>query len=275
MKKRMMAILMVSVMAVSLLAGCGGGGATSETSEPSGTSEAETETAESGEGGQTVEFWTGWTEGSSHAEESLKMLAKWEEKTGNKVNQTNFTYDTLHAKILTAAAGGNVPDVIWGLPEYIGEFYNMGIIEDLTESFEQWEGKDDLSEAVVDAMTIDGKIVGFPYEMTVRANLVHDDIYEAAGAEVPRTWEDLLAMTNFKEETGTYPAQIAGVGVRSPQELLVYLAQYDLKIATEQPDGKFRNTWNENSEELAKATKVFQFYKDMIDKGVIDPNCRT
>ena len=41
----------------------------------------------------------------------------------------------LHEKILTAAAGGNVPDLIWGLPEYIGEFYNMGILEDLTERF--------------------------------------------------------------------------------------------------------------------------------------------
>ena len=36
----------------------------------------------------------------------------------------------LHDKILSAAAGGNTPDVAWGLPEWTGEFHSMGILED-------------------------------------------------------------------------------------------------------------------------------------------------
>ena len=180
----------------------------------------------------------------------------------------------LHEKILTAAAGGNVPDLIWGLPEYIGEFYNMGILEDLTERFNKWEDKDALSESVVKAMTIDDKIVGIPYEMTVRAYLTHTEDLKAAGIDTPKTWEDLLANEGYYEKNGKYLTELACTGVRSAQELLVYLAQYDLEIASAQEDGKYKNTWKDNKEESEKAAKVFRMYQDMVDKKIIDENCK-
>src|SRR5699024_5608197 len=95
-----------------------------------------------------VEIWTSWTDGEVTAIEGEKQIEKFEEETGIKVTQTNFTYDMLHEKILTASAGGNVPDLVWGLPEYIGEFDEMGIIEDVTEEFEEWEEIDNISESV-------------------------------------------------------------------------------------------------------------------------------
>lgn len=226
------------------------------------------------ESGETVELWTAWSEGAADHLASLEMIEKWEKETGITVNQTNFTYDMLHEKILTSAAGGNVPDVIWGLPEYVGEFYNMGIIEDLTDEFNEWEDKDVIFDTVVDAMTIDGKIVGIPYQMAIRGYLVHSDDLEKAGIETPATWEDLLEQTDYYDKNGKYLTELACTGVRAPQELIVYLAQYGLEIATAQEDGKYRNTWNENKEELEKATKVFQFYQDLIDNKIIDANCK-
>ena len=71
------------------------------------------------DGGKTIELWTCWTEGADTEKASQEMIQKWEEETGNTVNQTNFTYDMLHEKILTAAAGGNVPD------SDSGDFRNM------------------------------------------------------------------------------------------------------------------------------------------------------
>lgn len=265
MKKKVVAALMCLTMAMSLAA-CGGG---------SGSSGGESASkGDSKDQERVVELWTCWTDGADTQIAGTEQIKKFEEETGVKVNQTNFTYDMLHEKILTAAAGGNVPDLIWGLPEYVGEFYNMGIVEDLTDRFNEWEDKDALSEAVVKAMTIDDKIVGIPYEMTVRAYLTHEKDITAAGIEVPETWEDLLAQTDYKEKNGKYLTELACTGVRSAQELLVYLAQYDLEIASAQDDGKYKNTWKDNKEELDKAAKVFQFYKDLVDQGIIDPNCK-
>lgn len=223
---------------------------------------------------KSLEVWTCLTEGADTAKALEEKFAAWEEETGVTVNQTNFTYDMLHEKILTAAAGGNVPDLIWGLPEYVGEFYNMGIVADLTDKFNEWEDKDALSESVVNAMTIDDKIIGVPYEMTVRAYLTHGEDLETAGIETPATWEDLLAQKDYYDKNGKYLTEIACTGVRAAQELVVYLAQYGLEIATAQEDGKYKNTWNENEEELAKAAKVFQFYQDLIDNKIIDPSSK-
>lgn len=225
-------------------------------------------------GGKTIQLWTSWSEGETTAQESKKMIQAWEQKTGNKVNQTNFTYDMLHEKILTVAAGGNTPDLIWGLPEYIGEFYKMGILEDLTTRFNSWSDKSALSAAVVKSMTIDNKVVGIPYEMTVRAYLIHTNDLETAGVQAPKTWSDILALKNYKAKTGKYPTELACTGVRAPQELLVYLAQYGLEIASAQKDGKYKNTWNENKDQLVKAAKVFQFYKDMFAAGVVNPSSK-
>lgn len=261
MKKKMVAMLLTLAM-VGSMAACGG--SSSEGGSAKGDSEDN----------KTIELWTCWTEGADTEKAGLEQIKKFEEETGYTVNQTNFTYDMLHEKILTAAAGGNVPDLIWGLPEYIGEFYNMGIIEDLTDRFESWEEKDALSDAVVNAMSIDGKIVGIPYEMTVRAYLTHADDLTGAGIETPETWEDLIAQEGYHDKTGKYLTELACTGVRSAQELIVYLAQYDLEIASAQEDGKYKNTWKDNPEEMEKATKVFQMYKDLIDKGIVDPNCK-
>ena len=135
MKKKVVSLMLVAAMVASLAA-CGSSGS-SDSSEGGGE-----------DGERVVELWTCWTEGADTETASLEQIEKFEEETGVTVNQTNFTYDMLHEKILTAAAGGNVPDLIWGLPEYIGEFYNMGILEDLTDRFNEWEDKDALWEAV-------------------------------------------------------------------------------------------------------------------------------
>ncbi len=138
--KKAMSLMLALTMAASLAAcnGTGGaadgktGGAANETTggdAPAPSQAGNGETKKPGEG-QTIEIWTQWTSGSDKETYSLEMIKQFEEETGYKVNCTNFTYEMLHEKILTAAAGGNVPDCAYGLPEYIGEFYNMGILED-------------------------------------------------------------------------------------------------------------------------------------------------
>jgi ABC-type glycerol-3-phosphate transport system substrate-binding protein len=222
-----------------------------------------------------IELWTAWTEGAATAEASLAMIDKFEQTTGFQVNQTNFTYDMLHDKIVTSAAGGNLPDVIWGLPEYVGEFERLGILSDLTAAWDAWPDRDKVSDAVKTAMTINGKIIGFPYETTVRAYLVHDDLLAQAGVSVPTTWEEVLAVgSTVQDATDSSFFGLTGTGVRAPQELLVYLAQQGLVIA-EPVNGGYQNTWADNPDQLAKAAATFQFYADLISSGAASPNSPT
>lgn len=269
--KRLLSGLICASLVVSLAA-CGG----SETASPSSqAADSSTATTTTQTGGKTIEYWVSWTPGADTEKASLPKFKEWEEKTGNKINYSVATYDMLHDKLVTAGAAGNTPDLAWALPEWVGEFNKMGLLTDLTDKFNAWEDKSNLFESVISAMKVSDKVIGVPYEMTLRALLVHTDTNTKAGVTTPKTWEDLMKLGDYQTKAGKYPYGIAAVGVRSPQELLVYLEQKGLEIATVQADGKYKNTWKENPDQLKKAAEVFQFYKDLLDKKIVDPNSKT
>ena len=144
--KRALAGVLTASMALSLAA-CG--------------SSANDGGSTSADGSVTLEVWS--SNLSDSQRESVKeLVAQYEAETGNKVNYTEFSYDMLHDKILSAAAGGNTPDVAWGLPEWIGEFHNMGILEDLSDRYANWEDASVLSDAVMKGMSIGDEIIGVP-----------------------------------------------------------------------------------------------------------------
>jgi len=85
--KRALAGVLTASMALSLAA-CGG-------SSSNGGSSAD--------GSTTLEVWSS-NLSDSQRENVKKLVAQYEEQTGVKVNYTEFSYDMLHDKILSAAA---------------------------------------------------------------------------------------------------------------------------------------------------------------------------
>ena len=125
-------------------------------------------------------------------------------------------------------------------------------------------------------MIFPSTVIGFPYETTARAYLGHADLLTRAGVAVPGTWDAVVGVgTKVEQATGSSFYGVAGTGVRAPQELLVYLAQYGLAVAVEQEGGGYRNTWGDYPDELAKATKVFDFYASLVRSGAVSPNSST
>lgn len=233
-------------------------------------------TSGGGDSAKTIDLWTSWSEGEATATALAPLIQDWAKEKGYTVHQSNFTYDQIHEKLIASAAGGNLPDVVWGLPEYVGEFSKLGILSDLSGAWGTWADAGKVSDAVKGAMTVDGKLIGFPYEATVRAYLVHDKLLEKAGVVAPKSWDDVLAVgAKVKNATGSSFYGVTGTGVRAPQELLVYLAQKGLSIAAPKEGGGYENTWTKNPSELAKAAAVFQFYKDLMASGGVNPNSPT
>ena len=222
---------------------------------------------------QSLEVWYDGSEAVNDA--MVSFFENYESVSGIKLTYTRMDLDSIHDKVIAAAAAGNTPDLVFGLPEWISEFNAMGITTDLNSYVESWEDKDQFYENVMETMMVDGKYVALPWSSAVRALLVHDSMNETAGAEVPATWEDVLSLDGYREATGAYPYGLTCTTARAPQELLVYLAQYGLEICSPSENGGYRNTWQENEDELDKATKVFQFYKDLVAKGLVDPSSPT
>ena len=220
----------------------------------------------------TLQFWTSETPGSAEARKNADEIARFEAAhPGVHVDIQQITFAALHDKLITAAAAGDPPDVSWGLIEWLGELDRMRALLDLQPYAADWPGRSAIYPNVLAELTIDGHLKALPNYLGIRAFLYHADLLKKAGiAAPPKTWADLVSMAStIKARTGVDAFGISGTGVRTPQELLTYLAQNNVSIAEPTAGGKYRNNWDRAPAELARATAVFQLYRDMLDKAVI------
>lgn len=222
----------------------------------------------------TLNFWAAWTPGQPDAKASEAAIAEFEKLNPNiKINTQVIAYDALKDKLVTAVSGGDAPDISWGLIEWFGQLERMDALQDLTSYMATWPEKDAIYPNVITNLSIDGKLKALPNYLGLRALLYHSDMLKAAGITTPpATWDELVAASKaIKDKTGKPGFGIAGRGVRSPQELIMYLAQNDVEIAKRMPDGKYKNTWADDPEATKRAAEVFAFYKRMMAEGAIPP----
>ncbi|MDQ8734576.1 extracellular solute-binding protein [Paenibacillus sp. LHD-38] len=269
------------VLLVALAAGCGsnngGNTKTEDNTSPTSNAAEGNNTQENGKP-VTLDFWAALDPSTDEGKAIQAKVKEFDDANENiNVNLQVITYDVLHDKLVAAINAGDAPDLSWGLAEWFGEFNKFDALADLTAYVDKWEDKDKIYGNVWDALKIDGKVKALPNYLGIRALLYHEQILKDAGYDAPpKTWDELLAMGDtIKTKTGKDAFGIAGAGVRSPQELIMYLAQNDVKLAEQQADGKYKNTWQDNPDQLAKATEVFQFYQELLSKKVIASDAKT
>ncbi len=190
-----------------------------------------------------------------------------------KIDMQQIAFAGLHDKLVTSIAAGDAPDLSWGLIEWLGELDRMNGLADLTPYFEKWADRDQFYPSAIQALTVNGKIKGLPNYMGIRGLLYHEEMLKKAGISTPpKTWSELIeASQKIKKATGKFGFGIAGTGVRAPQELIMYLAQNEVDLAVRTKDGKHRNTWVEDPQQMARATEVFAFYQQLLEQKAISP----
>ncbi|MCL6445079.1 MAG: sugar ABC transporter substrate-binding protein [Alicyclobacillus sp.] len=220
-----------------------------------------------------ITLWWPNTPGSTDpdAVEAYKVLSMWNKAHPNMpVQAVSMPYNEILTKVTAASAAGNLPDVVMGLEEWVTQFYNMGILPDITPQVRSWEGYNHISKNIWQAVTVNGKIVAMPNYVNVRALLYHKNLLRKAGIlQPPKTWAQLIADGEKLKAKGIIPFGIATDPARGPQELIAYLWQSGTDIVEKMSDGKYKNTWAQNPSQLRDATQAFQFYKDLLEKGVI------
>jgi multiple sugar transport system substrate-binding protein len=222
----------------------------------------------------TLNFWVSWDPTKADGIESTKLIEAFEQAHPDiKVNIQVIAFDALHDKLITSVVGGDAPDLSWGLVEWLGELDRMRALADLSAQMQASPAEQAIYPNALKALTINGKLVAVPNYIGLRALLVHSDMLKKAGiAAPPKTWAELLAdAPKIKAATGKPAFGISGTGVRSPQELIMFLAQNGVQLAVPTKNGRYRNTWNDDPAQLARAAQVFHFYSKLQATGAIDP----
>ncbi len=153
--------------------------------------------------GGTVSVLATW--GGSEQDSFLAMVKPFEDQTGVKVNYEG-TRD-LNAILSTRVQGGNPPDVA-GLPGpgQMAQFANQGKLIDLGGVLDTNAMKDQYPDTFLKFAQVNGKQVGIFIKAALKGPVWYNPKqFSAKSYTVPKTWDDLTALSKKIADSGTTP----------------------------------------------------------------------
>ena len=152
---------------------------------------------------QTLDFWAF---GSDTEPENIIFqgwVDEWNEQhPDTPVELTIYpTAEYVAGPVLTTAfASGTAPDIFLISPGKFLQYAEGGVAADLSDLFTP-ELREDLLPAALEAVTVDGVPYAMPFEQEPVALYYNEDLFEAAGLDVPSSWDEFLATCEtFKKQ---------------------------------------------------------------------------
>ena len=200
-----------------------------------------------------------WWGGDSRHEAAQNAVAAFEAAEGVTVKTHYAAWSGWETAMKTAFVAGSAEDVdmvnwnwLYSFVDENGEsyFYDLSTLGD-TIDLSQW------SQSMLDACTVNGQLVALPNAVTGRIFYWNKATFDAAGVEIPTTFEALLAAGHtFQEVLGDdyYPL---AMGAYDKMVLMVYLLESKYGKAWVE-DGKLNYT----VEEIADGVNFIQQMED-------------
>jgi multiple sugar transport system substrate-binding protein len=140
------------------------------------------------DGTATVEFWAMGREG-----EVVQQLVPGFEarEPGVRVRVQQIPWSAAHEKLLTAFAGGTLPDVLQLGSTWVAEFVALGALEPLDDLAGGSSGgaPADFFAGALETGVVDGRTWALPWYVDTRLLFYRSDLLREAGyASVPRDW---------------------------------------------------------------------------------------
>ncbi|KSW20980.1 sugar ABC transporter substrate-binding protein [Cellulomonas sp. B6] len=168
------AAVALSMAAVTALAACGGGD-------------------DAAEGPTTVEYWL-WQDDATDT--TWDDLAKDFNATHDdvQVNLTTIPLEQYQDRLLTAASSGTAACAARSKDWWLGQFAPQGILADLTDQVEAWDGKDDVIDSLWDTGRLPGSdaVYMLPHQYVTLWLYYNKDRFAEAGIEPPTTQQEFL-----------------------------------------------------------------------------------
>ena len=197
MKKKLLAAVLTLTMALGLATGCG-----SSSSSDSGVQEI------------TWMFWD-----DLNATEDLISLGyadvidRFNADYEGKYHVTPITtnLEEYYTKLNALVASGETPDVFIVSPgPNLTDYVDPGVAAPLNQYLDADGWKDTFtSDAVFSQMTYDGQIYAVPLNIAAACAFYNTEMFDAAGAEVPTNWDEMLDACEKLQNAGYTPISIS------------------------------------------------------------------
>lgn len=254
--KRVLAILLASLMMLSLLTGCGGSD-TSEQDSAQTDSSAEQET----DGRKTITMWFWGTSDYQRTAMDKYLVEGFNNSQEEYTLQVEYR-SSVDNDIAVALSGGGGPDLVYGSgPSFVAGYAAEGLFVDLTPYAEQYGWKDRLVDAFYDLCTVGGKLYSIPGGVGNYGVFYNKQVLEENGWNVPTTYEELTSIMDQAMEKGMYGGLIGAKDWRYTNEWPVSM----LFTSVAGPEAVYKCLSGEqkwNSPELLEAVNELVLWND-------------
>ncbi len=132
---------------------------------------------------------------------------------GVTVKDVPVPYDDLHQKLITAAAGEQLPDLVRADIGWVPELANLGVLEPLSDSMPDFQTfADQVFPGTLATNLWKGTYYGLPLDTNTRVMMYDDSFFTKAGVDVPTTVEQLVAAAPALKQAGAFAFADNGAG---------------------------------------------------------------
>ncbi|WP_455529675.1 ABC transporter substrate-binding protein [Ruminococcus sp.] len=216
-KRRLLATLMTAAMFATTLTGCGGSSGGSSNNSGSGSSATTNNNGGGSSDGVQEITWMFWDDLNA-TEDKISLgykdtIERFNKDFEGKYHVTPITtnleeyYNNLNAHV----SAGETPDVFIVSPgPQLTDYVEPGVAAPLDEYLNKDGWKDTFkSDAVFTQQTYDGKIYAVPLNTAAACCFYNTEMFEKAGASVPKTWDEMITACDKLKAAGYTPVTIS------------------------------------------------------------------
>jgi len=208
---------------------------------------------------RSIEFWAMGREG-----EVVQQLVRGFEarEPGARVHVQQIPWSAAHEKLLTAFAGGVLPDALQLGSTWIAEFAAIGALEPLDRPPGRFaDDRDDFFPGAFETGVVEGEVWALPWYVDTRLLFYRADLLRRAGYErVPETWDawrEAMARTRSIAGDGAHAILLP---LREWETLVILAMQRGASLLR---DGDSRGDFRS-----AAFREAFSFYLDLFRSGL-------
>lgn len=263
-KRRMIAALLCASMMAGTLVGCGSedtkkSDETAKTEE-SGAAEESGEKETAATGGK-VEFWNDKLANIEQAQLDA-ILGSITEVSGNELEMVPYpdtaAYQTAMQQTIKEEEAPGV--FTWWSGPQLQTLAENGLIEDLTEAWEDTIFEAGVSQGIADAFTFDGKIYAAPWSVLYNTVLYNKAVFDELGLKEPETFDEFLDVCETLKENGVTPIALKSDSWGGFIWFQQMLAAKDIELYNGICDGSI--AYND-----PRVVEVMKIWEDMLKKG--------
>ncbi|MCU6797868.1 sugar ABC transporter substrate-binding protein [Paenibacillus sp. WQ 127069] len=260
--KKWLPASVATIMAMSIIAGCGNGTPAPVPAADSGKTAA----AKPFEGKKLTVV----TANHPWGEAIKPLLPEFEAQTGMKVEVQSFFEDQLTQKLTVQFTSGSAtPDVFMYRPLQEGKlFYKNGWVQALDEYVKKDASYDfeDFTKSSIGSTTVDGKLAGIPIITEQEILYYRKDLLQKANIAVPKTLDELTAAVKKLHDPKSEMYGFVARGQRSP-----LVTQVSSFLYSEGGDFTKDDKATLNTPEAIKAFTTYStLLKDYAPPGVLN-----